>query len=109
MGRKKNNQDCKNVLPGQESFLFDSLSYLAKGYTTSECVEEFVCDKEGNKTLKSQKITTRKHAPDINSIKILCEMNNSSSSDCCDYSNFSDEELLTEKNRLIKILSEQSN
>ncbi len=102
---KKSKDESKNkVLEEQEKILIDSLINLAKGVSTSETVEEFILDNNGKKILKSQKVTTKNHAPDLSSIKILFDMNTNSQN----LSSLSDEELELEKERLLKLLKDKS-
>lgn len=80
----------------------EALIKKALGYDTKEIVEEYVGGEEGEIKLAKKKITTKNVPPDISALKMLLEKEEKP---VC---KMSDEELEAEKNRLIKILSENS-
>ena len=80
----------------------NALFSKAVGCTTAEVVEEYALNNEdGNMQLIKKKITTKKLPPDITAAKTLLEFYGD---DQNKYQNFSDEELLKEKQRLLKLL-----
>ena len=83
-----------------ENSFQNALIKKALGYDTKEIVEEYVGGEEGEIKLSKKKITTKNVPPDISALKMLLEKEEKPLSE------LSDEELEAEKNRLIKILSE---
>lgn len=73
----------------------------ATGYSQSEIVEEYVMDEDGVLKLSKKKVTKKFIPPDIATVKILLEQNCSE----LDFSNWTEEELLKEKKRLLEELS----
>lgn len=71
----------------------------ALGYDATEVVEEYVGDEDGEVKLAKKKITKKNVPPDITALKILIDEEES-------VSDMTDEELETEKERLLKILAE---
>lgn len=74
----------------------------AIGYETDEVVEEYVCDEDGGFKLNKKKITKKYVSPDLQSVKILLDKLNSQTESI--YKDFTDEELLLEKKRLLEEL-----
>lgn len=74
-----------------------ALKKCAVGFGASEVVEEF-CMEDGELKLVKKKVTKKDIPPDIKAVKLLM--------DGCGFSDFSDEELEEEKNRLLKLLSD---
>lgn len=90
-------------MDNEEEILKKSLISLAKGGVSKEVVEEYV--KDGNSDvlkLKCRKESKKVLAPDLASIKVLLAMKNSGF-----YEEMSDEELESEKQRLIDLLSKE--
>lgn len=85
-----------------ENVIKTTLFKKAKGFVLEEISEEYLKDDDGAMILSKRKITTKEVAPDINAIKVLIELNNFNNS--TNYQNMTDEELLEEKNRLLKLL-----
>ncbi|MBQ9514434.1 MAG: hypothetical protein IJR66_05630 [Clostridia bacterium] len=83
-----------------ENSFQNALIKKALGYDTKEIVEEYVGGEEGEIKLSKKKITTKNVPPDISALKMLLDKEEKPLSE------LSDEELEAEKNRLIKILSE---
>lgn len=87
----------------RESIKGDSIqSALIKkalGYDVTETIEEYVENQEGEIKLSKKKITKKNVPPDVTAIKILLEENK------LDVKNMSDEELESEKIRLLELLS----
>ena len=75
----------------------NALIKKALGYQTEEVVEEYV-ESEGEIKLNKKKVTKKSVPPDITALKILIESEKQ-------IREMTDEELQTEKERLLKILS----
>ena len=76
----------------------DALKKCAVGLSASEVVEEFTVE-NGELKLVKRKVTKRDIPPDIKAVKMLLEGD--------DFSRATDEELLAEKEKLLKILKEE--
>lgn len=76
----------------------------AVGYDSDEIVEEYSADENGNAVLVKRKITKKFNPPDINALKFLLEQEDFSDDEI---SKMTDEELLAEKRRLLKLLKEK--
>ena len=74
----------------------------AVGYVSDEIVEEYVTDEKGNAILSKRKITKKYNPPDVSALRFLLEQD-----ECDDYSNMTDEQLRTEKERLLQLLKEK--
>ncbi|HIT77230.1 MAG TPA: hypothetical protein IAD47_00370 [Candidatus Limihabitans stercoravium] len=72
----------------------------AKGYTVKEKVEEYSFA-DGEPTLTKRKVTTKHVQSDINAVKALLEMDKNNDDVCT----MTDEQLETEKQRLLNLLS----
>ena len=81
--------------------LEQALIKKALGYDATEVVEEYSTDEQGEVKLVKKKVTTKNVPPDITAIKILIEDNASKS-----VLELSDQELESEKQRLLKLLKE---
>lgn len=102
---KKRYRDMDEL--SSDEILKKSLLKKAKGFVLEEIVEEYCKDDENKKmVLSKKKITTKEVPPDTASIKFLIEFE---SFDKSKFSNMSDEELNSEKERLLKLLKEESN
>lgn len=86
----------------KEKDIREALYKKAIGYEAKEVVEEFVLSEDGEMKLSKRKVTKKHISPDISSAKVLLEHIDSTSNS--NYSNYSDEELEKEKQRLIKLL-----
>lgn len=75
----------------------------ALGYASKEVVEEFT-QSDGDLVLTKRKITKKNVPPDMSAVKILLTMY---SDDSSDFSNMSDEELIQERDKLLKMLKEE--
>ena len=73
----------------------------ALGYDYKEVVEEYVSSDEGEIKLTKKKVTKKNVPPDITAIKLLLE-------DMPSISSMTDEELLKEKERLLKLIKEEN-
>ena len=73
----------------------------ALGYDYKEVVEEYVSSDEGEIKLTKKKVTKKNVPPDITAIKLLLE-------DMPNISSMTDEELLKEKERLLKLIKEEN-
>lgn len=70
----------------------------ATGFDTEEVVIEYITDNDGERVLK-RKVTKKNVPPDITAIKMLLDDKNTS------FSSMTDEELIKERDRLIKLLT----
>jgi hypothetical protein len=77
-----------------------ALKKCAVGFDTSEVVEEFAVE-NGELKLIKRKVTKRDIPPDIKAMKMLLEGQ--------DVEKFSDEELMEERDNLMKMLREDVN
>ena len=91
----------KNIVDGD---INSALLKKALGFDAKEVVEEYALNEEGEVKLSKKKITTKCVPPDVSALKMLLEQNTPLSA-------LTDEELETEKLRLIEILrqSEKKN
>ena len=79
----------------------DALIKKALGYDATEVVEEYVSGEEGDIKLTKKKVTKKNVPPDITAIKILMEDKSDNQ-----VAGLSDEQLESEKQRLIKLLKD---
>ena len=85
-----------------ENIIKSTLLKKAKGFVLEEISEEYSKDEDGNSLkLVKRKVTSKEVAPDVNAIKVLIEMSKLNENT---YKNMTDEELIKEKDRLIKLL-----
>lgn len=73
----------------------------AKGYRYTEKTDEYVAD-NGEKRLVKSKTVTKRMPPDVSAIKVLIALGD----DGIDVTKMTDEELASEKTRLLRLLSE---
>ena len=85
----------KQALTEQE--IRQAIAKKALGYDATEVVEEYVLDEQGEVQLTKRKVTTKSVPPDVSALKLLMEGEN-------DISQFSDEQLEEERQRLLKLL-----
>ena len=83
--------------------LFDAVKRKAMGYSTTETVEEYSLV-DGELTVVKRKVTQKEVPPDISAVKFLLD---ESAADA--YAEMTEEELKSEKVRLIKLLKEAEN
>ena len=84
----------------------DALRALIKkatGFETSETVEEYA-ESDGEMKLLKRKVTTKVVPPDVSAVKLLIEIGDGER----DITSLSDEELESERVRLINLLKEKS-
>lgn len=81
--------------------LFDAVKRKAIGYMTTENVEEYSLV-DGELNIVKRKVTQKEVPPDIAAVKFLMDESE-------DEPEMSEEELLSEKNRLLKLLKESEN
>jgi hypothetical protein len=79
----------------------DALIKKALGYDATEVVEEYVSGDEGDIKLTKKKVTKKNVPPDITAIKIIMEDKSDNQ-----VAGLSDEQLESEKQRLIKLLKD---
>lgn len=89
----------------EEEKIRKALLKKALGYQTNEVVEEYVLDEDGNAKLSKKKVTKKHISPDISAMRVLLERYYTDIAD--DIRNMSDEELLAERTRLLKMLKEE--
>ena len=83
----------------------NALIKKATGYVSEETVTEYSFG-DGIETPVKKKVTKKEVPPDITAIKML--LGESSENTSPDYRDYSDEELIAEKNRLIGLLKTES-
>lgn len=76
----------------------------ALGYSSKEVVEEFA-QNDGNMVLTKRKVTKKNIPPDMTAVKILLTMYTDEN---MDFSNMTDEELILERDKLLKMLKEEN-
>ena len=77
----------------------------AVGFSSKEVIEEYSAS-DGNLILTKKKVTKKPIPPDINAVKILLSLY---STEELDLSTLSEEELILERDKLLKILKEENN
>lgn len=77
----------------------------ALGYNTDEVIEEYALN-EGQEVLIKKKITKKHYSPDVSAVKILLERYYQTYQG--KISLMSDQELLEEEERLLKLLKEEN-
>ena len=90
-----------------ESKIKKALLKKALGYIADDVVEEFLLDEDGNIKLSKKKVTKKHYPPDIMAIKVLFDKYFKTYSE--EISSMSDEELIAERERLLKALKEENN
>lgn len=81
--------------------LMRALFKKAKGYLVREKTDEYVITEDSKKLVKS-KVVTKRAPPDVAAARVLLELNTSD----FDVTDMTDEQLNSEKLRLIKLLAE---
>ena len=94
----------KKTRKNKQDALKEALYKKAVGYDSSETVEEY-SDNDGDLVLVKRKVTTKPVRPDISAIKLLLGLDGGNE----DLSALSDEELETQKKKLLKIIKEKIN
>ena len=92
---------CKKKKSVDDSDFKNALIKKALGYDATEVVEEYVSGDEGDIKLTKKKVTKKNVPPDITAIKILMEDKSDNQ-----VAGLSDEQLESEKQRLIKLLKD---
>lgn len=82
----------------------DALMKKALGFESDEIVEEYSTDEKGNSVLSKRKITKKFNPPDVTALKFLLEQSQIYDDEI---SKMTDEELLKERDRLLKLLKEE--
>ncbi len=100
MKGKSNKLKKKKVSVGDYQ---DALIKKALGYDSTEVVEEYVSNEEGEIKLTKKKVTIKNVPPDITALKILLTSDDKNSV------TMTDEELEEEISRLIKLVGEEKN
>ena len=77
----------------------------ALGYSSKEVVEEFT-HSDGDLILTKKKVTKKNIPPDMSAVKILLTLY---SNENLDFSNMTDDELICERDKLLKMLKEEDN
>lgn len=83
--------------------LNEAIYKKAVGYETDEIVEEYVYDEFGDLKLNKKKVTKKYVSPDLQSVKMLLDKLKGRENR---YKNYSDEQLLEEKQKLLEKLSQ---
>lgn len=96
----KQNKKVEVVFNNNLETLQQVLLKKAVGYKTKETVEEFGMV-EGDLTLLKKKVSVKHYPPDLTAIQLLLNSNNKT----FEISNYTDEELELEKQRLVKQLN----
>jgi len=86
--------------------LNEAIYKKAVGYETDEIVEEYVYDEFGDLKLNKKKVTKKYVSPDLQSVKMLLDKLKGRENR---YRNYSDEQLLEEKQKLLEKLSQLKN
>ena len=89
----------------EEEKIRKALLKKALGYQTHEVVEEYVMDEDGGQRLAKKKVTKKHVSPDIAAMRVLLERYSTDMAE--EIRNMSDEELLKERARLIKLIKEE--
>ena len=89
----------------EEEEIKKALLKKALGYVADEVVEEYVLGEDGEEKLSKRKVTKKHISPDISAIRVFLERYDTNLSS--EIKNMSDEELLAEKAKLIKLLKEE--
>lgn len=82
----------------QDDGLKNALKKCAVGFDTSEIVEEYTVE-DGQLKLIKRKVTKRDVPPDIKAVKMILDGEQSKE--------FTEEELIAERNKLIEMLKEE--
>ena len=80
-----------------------ALCKKALGFSIDEITEEYGADEGSSLKLVKRKVITKQIPPDLSALKILFEYENRET----DFSKLSDEELLSEKEKLLKKIKEE--
>ena len=89
-------KEGKNRIDGD---INSALLKKALGFDAKEIVEEYSTGDDGEVKLSKKKVTTKNVPPDVTALKMLLERT-------APLSEYSDEELESEKQRLLKILGQ---
>lgn len=84
-----------------EDVIISALKKKALGYEFDEVVEDYSIGEDGKPILSKRKVTRKNIPPDISSAKLLLSMINGGE---FNFESYSDEELLSEKMRLLEII-----
>ena len=95
---------CKSNMKDFNEKIKKALLKKALGYTATEIIEEYANTDDGM-VLQKKKITSKDIPPDLASFKALLE----NISPKGEFDDLSDEQLLEEKNKLLKKLSKKEN
>ncbi|MDD3397571.1 MAG: hypothetical protein PHR96_03425 [Clostridia bacterium] len=79
----------------------------ATGYDADEITEEYTVNENGEEILNKKKITKKHYPPDISAVKIFLSFYGGKT--LSELENMTDEELKTEKERLINLLKSEEN
>ncbi len=100
----KTKSDLKEKI--DDNTIKQALIKRALGYEAIDEVKEYSVDENENLKLTKKKITKKFISPDITAAKALLEFYFNDKKD--EFENMSDNELLYEKERLLKLLKEES-
>lgn len=89
----------------EEGFVKKILLKKAKGFVLEEITEEYSLEGDGALKLTKRKVNTKEIAPDIVALKALIEIDDLANGD--KYKNMTREELILERDRLLKLFKEE--
>lgn len=81
-----------------------ALMKKAFGYTFNEVTEEYSTNENGDSVLTKKKVTKKFNPPDVTALKILLEQSQLFDDEI---SKMSDEQLIAERDRLLKLLKSE--
>ncbi len=87
-----------------EDKLKKALMKKAFGYTFNEVTEEYSTNENGDSVLTKKKVTKKFNPPDVTALKILLEQSQLFDDEI---SKMSDEQLIAERDRLLKLLKSE--
>lgn len=93
-------------LKSQEKKIKNALIKKATGYDADEIMEEYSVNEDGIQHLSKRRVSKKHFAPDISAIKLFLSYWNEHSLN--ELEKMSDEELIEERNKLIKLLEEKT-
>mgnify|MGYP004638408139 CR=1 FL=1 len=87
-----------------EDKLKKALMKKAFGYTFNEVTEEYSTNENGDSVLTKKKVTKKFNPPDVTALKILLEQSQLFDDEI---SKMTDEQLIAERDRLLKLLKSE--
>lgn len=102
----KENKESETESRQNKRSIKQALYKKAVGYNTKEIVEEYIADEIGDIRLSKKKVTIKSVPPDISAMKLIIEEKEKREEKKSVY-DMTDEQLETEKERLLKIFYEK--